>query len=405
MPAAARPARGRALRWLAGAVAALGAQAALAAEEGSDLTRLMALDLPVRNGLIALHYSPSARAPAEIYADALERAVGWYRGKTGWTGHLVMAVLNADDWAKVSGAIPYPSPYSENASSLVVMPDRIDRHPGFDQWDLEPVALNAALTFHEIGHVIASQTGIWSNNTWVNELVANAFLAAYVRAERPAFAGLLNGVPPRFTDFGRYTALVDFDDIYYSMGALNYAWFQFKIAALADYLVSGQDFADVVAALRREFPPATGSAREPLLATFERLERIRPGITAKARDLLIDSTLTVVPTHPCDPDPKEAGVSVPFIIDNRSPKPVAFNTIADIEFALGVELLRGDLPAEADIGTMAAGLLASEKYATRLDPGQQLAFDAQRIGRQWYIVGGDCFTVPAEPARFVWTGR
>ncbi len=395
----------RALRWIVGAVAALGAHAAVAGDGQTDFAHLMALDLPVRSGAIELRYSPAAEAAANLYADALEHAVGWYRDKTGWTGHLVMAVLSEEDWAKVSQVIPYPSPHAEITTGLVVMPDRIDRHPGFDQWDLEPVGLNAALTFHEIGHVIASQTGIWSNNYWVNELVANAFLAAYVRAERPEFAGLLNGVPPRFTDFGRYTALVDFDDIYYAMGALNYAWFQFKIAALADDLVSGQDFADVVAALRREFRPAGGNTREPLAETFVRLERIRPGITGKARDMLIDSGLTVVPTHPCDPDPQEAGVSVPFIIDNRAAEPVAFNTIPDIEFALGVELLRGNLPDGTDTGAMVAGLLASEKYATHLYPGQELAFDAQRIGRQWYIVGGDCFTVPDEPARFVWTGH
>ena len=154
----------RALRWILAAVAALGAEAALAQQEGPDLPRLMALDLPVRSGIVELHYSPAAQAEAIVYADALERAVGWYRDKTGWAGHLIMAVLNADDWAKVSGNIPYPSPYAETATGLVVMPDRIDSHPGFDQWDLEPVGLNAALTFHEIGHVIASQIGIWSDN-------------------------------------------------------------------------------------------------------------------------------------------------------------------------------------------------------------------------------------------------
>ena len=395
----------QALRWILAAVAALGAEAALAQREGPDLPRLMALDLPVRPGIVELHYSPSAAAEAKVYADALDRAVGWYRDKTGWTGHLVMAVLNADDWAKVAGHIPYPSPYSEIDTSLVVMPDRIETHPGFDQWDLEPDRLNAALTFHEVGHVIAGQIGIWSNNTWIDELVANAFLAAYVREERPEFAGLLNGVPPRFTDFGRYTALVDFDDIYYAMGALNYAWFQFKIAALADYLVSGRDFADVVAALRREFP-AKESTRQTLAETFVRLERIKPGITNKAHDILIDSTLTVIPTAACGPEPTGgSGHRVPLIIEDRSNEPVAFNTVSEIEYALGIEMLRGNLDADADTGALVAELLSSEKYATRLSPGQRGIRDGEPAGSQWYIVGGGCFTVPDEPARFVWTGR
>ncbi len=396
----------RALPFILAAVAALAAPAALAMEDGPDLPRLMALNLPVRTGAIELHYSLSAQAEATIYADALTGALAWYRAKTRWTGKLVMAVLNPGDWAKVASRIPYPSPYAEIATGLVMMPDRIDSHPGFDQWDLEPVGLNAALTFHEIGHVIASQIGIWSGNYWINELVANAFLAAYVRAERPDFAGLLKGVPPRFTDFGRYRALVDFDDIYYAMGALNYAWFQFKLAALADYLVSGQDFTDVIAALKREFPAAEDGTRETLAETFVRLERIKPGITNKARDILVDSTLTVIPTTACGPEPTGgSGHRVPLIIENRSNEPVAFNTVSDIEYALGIEMLRGNLDADADTGALVAELLGSEKYATRLSPGQRGILDGEPAGSQWYIVGGGCFITPDEPARFVWTGR
>ena len=287
-----------ALRWLIGAVAGLCVQCALAQDGRSDLDRLKALDLPERAGSIRLFYSPSADAEAAIYGQALEQAVAWYRDKTGWTGDVIMAVLNPEDWAKVSQAIPYPSPYADTPSGLVMMPDRIDSHPGFETWDLEPVGLNAALTFHEIGHVIAHQLGIWSGNYWINELVANAFLAAYVRAERPEYAKLLDGVPPRFTDFGRYTALTDFDDIYYAMGALNYAWFQFKIAALADYLVSGSDFAEVVGALKREFPIETADELQSSPRRSSGLKASSRGSPRRASDLLGESGLSSDPRRP-----------------------------------------------------------------------------------------------------------
>ena len=163
--------------------------------------------------------------------------------------------------------------------------------------------------------------------------------------------------------------------------------------------------ADVVAALRREFP-ATEGTRETLAETFVRLERIKPGITNKARDILIDSTLTVIPTAACGPEPTGgSGHRVPLVIENRSNELVAFNTVSEIEYALGIEMLRGNLDADADTGALVAELLGSEKYATRLSPGQRGIRDGEPSGSQWHIVGGGCFTVPDEPARFVWTGR
>lgn len=103
------------------------------------------------------------------------------------------------------------------------MPDRIDSFPGFDKWDLDPIALNAALTLHEIGHNVAFQLGIVSGNPWVNELIANVFLAGYARAEEESFAVLLNGVPPRFAEAGVLTYLHELDVLYAAVGLENYA--------------------------------------------------------------------------------------------------------------------------------------------------------------------------------------
>lgn len=393
-----------ALRFVFVAILTFWAGLALAQDGKTDLSRLLERDLPVRTGSFDLYYSPSAKTEAEIYAKALEGAVAWYRGKTGWTGKLVMAVLNAEDWAAVSENIPYPSPYAENKTGLVMMPDRIDGHPGFDQWDLEPVGLNAALTFHEIGHVIASSMGLWSSNYWVNELVANAFLAAYVRAERPEFAGLLNGVPPRFTDFGTYTALIDFDDIYFAMGQLNYAWFQFKLAALADYLVSDQDFATVFAGLMREFPDGAREHAAPLEDTLAQLETIKPGFTERAADILKPSALPLIARQPCGPDVQSNQASVPLVVENRSSEPIALVNIDWINFEIGILMLRDKIPPGTDMDALVQRMLMDEQYADVFQPGQRFAYSRVSRLTQWHIIGRDCFVVPDGPGRLVYTG-
>ena len=122
--------------------------------------------------------------------------------------------------------------------------------------------LNADLTSHEIGHVIAWQTGIWSNSHWVNELVADIFLAGYLRAREPDDRGLLDGVPAGFDDAGKVTSLAELDLRYAGIGLENYAWFQFRLAALADFLVAGSDFAGLIEGLRAAFPKSEFFATE-----------------------------------------------------------------------------------------------------------------------------------------------
>lgn len=250
----------------------------------TNLSRLEQLGLPRTDGALTLYHSRGAGGEAAVYGAELAASLAWYRAQLGWSVAVTMAVLDKADFGRVTG-IPYPSPHAEGRTGLIIMADHIDEHPGFTDWDLEPMGLNTAFVFHEIGHVIARDLGIWSANAWVNELVANIFMAGYVRDQRPQFDGFQSGLPPRFVTVGHFRRLADFDELYFSMGQLNYLWFQFQIAQTADFMVSGGDFPAVVDGLRREFPMEEGRARARVGSTFARLERIHPGVTAMAADL------------------------------------------------------------------------------------------------------------------------
>jgi len=255
--------------------------------QGTNQARVEALALPRFDGAITLHYSPPAAAEAARTRAELEAAVLWFRRRLGWTATVRVAVLSKPDFARAT-AIPYPTPHAESSTGFIILADRVDEHPGFERWDLDGPALNAAWGVHELGHVLARDLGIASANSWVGELVANIFMAAYVRAERPALAGFQSGLPPRFRAPPRYTRLAELDALYFSIGQENYLWFQFEIARLADYLVAAKDLPVVVADLQREFPAAARRGRESVAETFTRLERVRAGVTAAAGALFGD---------------------------------------------------------------------------------------------------------------------
>lgn len=248
----------------------------------TNLHRLEALGLPsVAVGEVILHYSSNAETVAREYAAEVDAAARWLHAHTEWRGGPVqVAVLTEDDFPKVT-RIPYPTPYAEGLSGLLIVADAVDQHPGFELWDIPSEDLNTAWAFHELGHLVARDLGIWSTSAWVNELVANILMAAYVRSERPQFAAYQAGLPQRFHESPGATTLAELDAVYFAMGQLNYLWFHFQIAALADSMVAGADIGLLVDELRRAFP---AQDRRPISVadTFRRLELIHPGITAMA---------------------------------------------------------------------------------------------------------------------------
>lgn len=358
-----------------------------------------------------VYHSPSAAAPAETYGRAIASALAWYRGELDWQGELVVAVLDAQDWAELV-LLPYPVPHAQLLWNVVVMPDSIESFPGFEHWDFDAEELNISLTFHEAGHILANQLGIRSGNHWIEELIANLFLAAHVRAEREDLGAILDGVPPRFSNPGPYDQLADLDNFYAGGGLANYAWFQFRLAEAAGHAVEGRRLAEIVEDLLREFPAASGMLpRETVRRTMERLERIAPGVGGRLGDMAGDGILPLLEPTACadvapPPDAAERARVASFL-ENRSRTPLRFRfdeQMAEIVAAqVQIDFLlrgEGDSPELARvIEEKVAEALASEESVSVLAPGRVLKIDF-KSGGVIDLLDGRCLVLPALTTRF-----
>jgi hypothetical protein len=235
---------------------------------------------------LVLSYSDGAEKEGQLYAAQAEAAIGWYTEALRWTGSIRMAVLTEHGYL-LTTTLPYPTPFTESGTRFIVIADSAESHPGFELWDLDDSVVNTAWLFHEMGHVIARDLGIGSANLWVNELIANIMMAGYIRAERPELIGYQSGMPPRFADANRFETLAEFDRYYFNMGQLDYLWFHFHIARVADFMISGPGgTAGVVEGLVREFPAGADPGRVSIEETIDRLERISPGVATLVESLL-----------------------------------------------------------------------------------------------------------------------
>ncbi|MCC5984041.1 MAG: hypothetical protein JJU42_06725 [Rhodobacteraceae bacterium] len=364
-------------------------------------SRIAARDLVRVPGNPPMLHSQGAGAEAGVYHRMLQDGVAWFRAVLGHDSEILLAVLDAADYP---WPVPYPTPFAEWASGLIVMPRHLDSHPGFDRWGLEAVPLNAALALHEAGHIIAEQTGRRPALRWLDELVANAFMAAFLQARHPELAAILAGVPPAFDDAGRLRRLLEFEALYFDMGQENYAWFQFHIARLAGYAVARVPLPELLDGIAAAF--ATHPQTEPdwtdIPGQIARLESVIPGIGEQI-GALADVALPEVTPGPC-PDSlvPPAGAEL-AILENRDPAAVLrYHRHGIVALALMIDALgqpgRALDPTEAEIrAAVADGTHAPEVLA----PGAAAVI---RWGDLLYLEDGRCLVASDAPsARLVWT--
>lgn len=291
----------------------------------------------IETDALRLYHSEGVEAEARRLAQVMSAAVSWYRARLDWDQPLAVAVLGREDWEAMA-RIPYPVPFAEMFWDVVVMPDSIVGFPGFARWGFDPRALNEALTFHEIGHVMANRLGIRSGNHFVEELIANIFLAAYVRAERPDLAFILAGVPAGFDRNDAYRSLIDLDDLYAGVGLMNYAWFQFRLAVLADFMVANAPLEEIIVGLREAFPAEAWHRRETIPASLARLEVVVPGVSSLVADIIGDGMLPRVVPGVCAEPVEISGDANTLFVENRGTEAFLYRIPALLRDAIEIQL-------------------------------------------------------------------
>lgn len=364
-------------------------------------SRIKARDLVHVPGDPPMLHSQAAGAEAEVYHRMLQDGVAWFRAVLDYQGEMLLAVLDAADYP---WPVPYPTPFAEWASGLIVMPRQIDSHPGFDRWGLDAVSLNAALALHEAGHIIAEQMGLRPALRWLDELAANAFMAAYLQARHPELGAITAGVPPAFDDAGRLRRLLEFEALYFDMGQENYAWFQFHIARLAGFAMAQMSLPELLDGIAGAF--ATQPQAEPgwtdIPGQIGRLEAVIPGIGDQI-GTLADVDLPEVTPGPCPESFAPPSGAELAILENRDPVAVLrYHRHGIVALALMIDALgqpgRSLDPTEAEIrAAVASGSHAPEVLA----PGAAAVI---RWGDLLYLEDGRCLAAPDAPgARLVWT--
>jgi hypothetical protein len=284
------------------------------------LARLRKLGLPEVAGPVPTLYSPSAEARAIRFQRSLTAAHSWYEKQLNIQVPITLAILDAETRQNVSeGQIPHSYPNF----GLIVEPDRLgpaaQPPSGADRDHAAGGILQGEQgLFHEDGHVLAYFLKILSANDFVNELIANMFMDAYIGAQRPDLNFVL--VDQRSgrvkVDGPRYTSLADLDYLYYRVGEANVYWFQWYLGRLADFLVRDQNFPSVVAKLQKAFP--AGEVRPMTLDEINgRLASIRPGFLEAAGPLAGPTTIPRIAPSDC-PEPKSGDRSSYVVVHNQT---------------------------------------------------------------------------------------
>ena len=277
----------------------------------SRLARLRQLKLPELSGSVPTIYALGAKHRAIAYQQSLEAAHTWFEQQLGVKVPIILAVVDAETYSKLQD-FAWPLPYSDPDPlnpNLIVFPSRIEDLIGPES---RSKTAGEYINYHEDGHEFAYALGIYSGNNFVNELVANIFMAAYIDAERQDLGFVLKGPPT--SERPRYTSLEDLDYVYANgVGFKNYVWFQWQLQRIADFLVTGQSFSGVIGKLQTEFPSAQPK-QETLDQIISRLDRIRPGVRAVLGSLAGPTTLPPILPAPCTKaavrDPRTSVVAV-----------------------------------------------------------------------------------------------
>ena len=251
------------------------------------------------------YYSEGYLDRAELISLEIERARKFYLDSLGIEVEVKIALLDINDYNKISHPIPYGLPFVN--SRLIFLP--ADTSTGAVKNMYAPfsgsiseeaqstlnnlgmdygAALNRMVDLiglHEIGHVQNGAMEIDTKQSWFNEFMASYFAYAYMQNNDTSLADIWDIIT--HAGFEGYTpthtSLDVLNKLYFGVGVDNYGWFQnaFQERIREVYAAKGLNFIRLVKEKLSDssFQPAT--AKELL----EKLEEIEPGFLKWADSL------------------------------------------------------------------------------------------------------------------------
>lgn len=273
-------------------------------QETKTLARLKEMGLPMLPGKVPAYYSVGHQQHAEKLQAAVEDMNAFYKERLGVQANVILALLDAKDWTKVTDG-PYFFPgYYRNDDPVFLMPATSD-NPVFGLMQarkaaIPPEELQAFLkdnhttfdalagqfvdlvSFHELGHTLLLNFGIDPQNRWFNEFLASYFSYAYIAERQPEWKRVfaLLGRPSKIRP--KNTSLDDFDRLYDDVDDVGWYHGMFESRIREIYPQLGLQF---VADLKSQFPLVASRAeymkpfdtRMKPSQLLERLEKIAPG--------------------------------------------------------------------------------------------------------------------------------
>jgi hypothetical protein len=268
-------------------------------------------------GDVPVIYSPSAEQRALAYQKSLRAAHTWLQKELHVQVPVTLAVLDKKMWEKVSEHQPLP--HADTRSGLIYVPANWggessggQRLPG------------ERILFHEVGHMFAAPLKLYSSNGFINELIANVFLAAYIRTERPDQISALDG-PPADRPFPLYATLADL--IYlagaYQRPSADYGWIQAHSQRLAGILLGDQKLLDVIHQFQAALP-ADWASQKTAEQIISRLEGVRPDVRKILGPFGAPSTITRTTPSACRESTKKdsSSGSGPLVVQNDTDAPL-----------------------------------------------------------------------------------
>ncbi|MGD1095668.1 MAG: hypothetical protein ABSB35_27205 [Bryobacteraceae bacterium] len=299
------------------AVSALMATSLSAQGTETQLARLRNLHLPESPGSVPVIYSPPAKERALRYQAELQNAHTWFEEQLRIQVPMLLAVLDREEYQSLGGRWALPYCHQLSNPGIVFLPSHLEELVG-----PEPEAKTPGeyVTYHEAGHIFADRLKIEGGNPFVDELVANVFMAGYIRENRRDLEWVLEGPSAdHFERTPRYTSLADLDYVYTDVGLENYVWFQYHLQRVAKFLLAGQEFPAVIKALQKEFPAA--AKQETLDRIIAHLDRIRPGVRETLGTLAGPTTLPRLAPSACM-QPASGGAQSTIGVRNDTASPL-----------------------------------------------------------------------------------